>query len=83
MQGQGFDVRLANTVAIKQYERIKHTNDATDARYLAQLLRLGILLEGHIYPKAQRGIRNLLHRRLLLVRQQVTRLQSLIARHSK
>jgi len=85
LQDQGFDVRLANTVAIKQYEGIKHTNDATDARYLAQLLRLGILPEGHIYPKAQRAVRVLLRRRLLLVRQRVTQhlsLQSLIARHS-
>jgi len=85
LQAQGYDVRLANTVAIKQYEGIKHTNDATDARYLAQLLRLGILPEGYIYPKQQRAIRDLLRRRLLLVRQRVTQhlsLQSLIARHS-
>lgn len=85
LQDQGFDVRLANTVAIKQYEGIKHTNDATDARYLAQLLRLGILPEGHIYPKQQRAVRDLLRRRLLLVRQRVQQhlsLQSLIARHS-
>jgi len=85
LQDEGFDVRLANTVAIKQYEGIKHTNDATDARYLAQLLRLGILPEGHIYPKEQRAVRDMLRRRLLLVRQRVTQhlsLQSLIARHS-
>lgn len=82
---QGFDVRLANTVAIKQYEGIKHTNDSSDARYLAQLLRLGILPEGHVYPREQRAVRDLLRRRLLLVRQRVTQhlsLQSLIARHS-
>ena len=66
---KGFDVRLANTAAIVQYNGIKHTNDLTDARYLAHLLRLGILPEGHIYPKAQRAIRDLLRRRLLLVRQ--------------
>lgn len=85
LQESGFDVRLANTVAIKQYEGIKHTNDASDARYLAQLLRLGILPEGHIYPKEQRAIRDLLRRRLLLVHQRVSQhlsLQSLIARHS-
>ena len=84
LKDQGFDVRLANTVAIKQYEGIKHTNDATDARFLAQLLRLGILPEGHIYPREQRAVRDLLRRRLLLVQQRVTQhlsLQSLIARH--
>jgi len=85
LQDEGFDVRLANTVAIKQYEGIKHTNDASDARYLAQLLRLGILPEGHIYPRDQRAVRDLLRRRLLLVHQRVSQhlsLQSLIARHS-
>lgn len=85
LKDQGYDVRLANTVAIKQYEGIKHTNDASDARYLAQLLRLNILPEGPIYPREQRAIRDLLRRRSLLVRQRVTQhlsLQSLIARHS-
>lgn len=85
LQDEGFDVRLANTIAIKQYEGIKHTNDASDARYLAQLLRLGILPEGHVYPREQRAVRDLLRRRLLLVQQRVTQhlsLQSLIARHS-
>ena len=85
LEDQGYDVRLANTVAIKQYEGIKHTNDASDARYLAQLLRLNILPEGHINPREQRAIRDLLRRRSLLVRQRVTQhlsLQSLIARHS-
>ena len=51
----GYDVRLANTVAIKQYSGIKHTDDNTDARHLTHLLRLGILPVGHIYPKAERG----------------------------
>jgi len=81
----GFDVRLANTVAIQQYNGIKHTNDQTDARYLAHLLRLGILPEGHIYPKEQRSVRDLLRRRLLLVQQRTLQhlsLQSLIARHT-
>ena len=82
---QGFDVRLANTAAIQQYNGIKHTNDQTDARYLAHLLRLGILPEGHVYPKEQRATRDLLRRRLLLVRQKTLQhlsLQSLIARHT-
>jgi transposase len=81
----GFDVRLANTTAVVQYNGIKHTNDQTDARFLAHLLRLGILPEGHIYPKEQRYIRDLLRRRLLLVQQKVLQhlsLQSLICRHT-
>lgn len=81
----GFDVRLANTVAIQQYNGIKYTNDETDARFLAHLLRLGILPQGHIYARACRGVRDLLRRRALLVRQRVTQhlsLQSLVARHT-
>lgn len=81
----GFPVHLANTLAIQQYSGIKYTNDATDARYLAHLLRLGILPTGYIYPKAMRAIRDLLRRRLLLVKQrtaQTLSLQSMIARHS-
>jgi transposase len=81
----GLDVRLANTAAIRQYDGIKHTNDQTDARYLAHLLRLGILPEGHVYPREQRCVRDLLRRRLLLVQQKTLQhlsLQSLIARHT-
>lgn len=78
----GYDVRLANTLAIQQYNGIKYTDDASDARFLAQLLRLGILPEGYIYPAAQRSTRDLLRRRLLLVQQRRTQymsLQSMIA----
>ncbi|MGI9570101.1 MAG: IS110 family transposase, partial [Desulfobulbia bacterium] len=45
-----YDVRLANTVALKQYSGLKYTDDRTDARYLAHVFRLGILPEGTIYP---------------------------------
>ena len=44
----GFAVHLANHAAIKQYEGMKHTGDRHDARWLAHLLRLGILSEGYI-----------------------------------
>ena len=62
----GYPVHLANTLAIQQYNGIKHTNDATDARYLAHLLRLGILPTGYIYPKAMREVRDLLRRPFML-----------------
>ena len=51
---KGYPVHLANTLAIQQYNSIKYTNDATDARCLAHLLRLKILPTGYIYPKALR-----------------------------
>lgn len=64
----GFDVKLANTAAIRQYEGLKHTEDHYDAFFLAHLLRLGILPTGHIYPRAQRAVRDLMRRRMSLVR---------------
>lgn len=81
----GFEVRLAHTSAMPQYAGLKYSNDFSDARQLAHLLRLGILPTGYIYPKQERGLRDLLRRRLLLVRQRTLHhlsLQSLIARHS-
>ena len=39
----GHKLHLANTAAIQQYEGLKYTDDPYDARWLAHLLRLGIL----------------------------------------
>ena len=83
LMGAGHTVHLANTAAIGQYKGLKHTDDRHDARWLAHLLRLGLLREGHIYPKAQRGVRDLLRKRSQLVRQRTANLlsvQNLIAR---
>jgi transposase len=46
----GYRVHLANPAAIQQYNGLKYTDDHSDARWLAHLLRLGVLLEGYIYP---------------------------------
>ena len=81
----GFPVHLAHTGAVPQYAGLKYTNDHSDARHLAHLLRLGLLPEGYIHPKGHRAVRDLLRRRLLLVRQKTVHhlsLQSLIARHT-
>ena len=59
LQAAGYDVRLANTSAIQQYEGLKYSDDDSDARWLASLLRLGLLPEGHIYPKEERPVRDL------------------------
>lgn len=79
LKAKGYPVRLANTAAIKQYEGLKHGNDDSDAFHLAQLLRLGILPEGYIYPREQRPLRDLLRRRFQLVRQSVELMQSVQA----
>lgn len=65
----GYRVHLANTAAIVQYSGLKYSDDDTDAAWLAKLLRLGLLPEGYIYPKAERAVRDLLRRRQRLVQQ--------------
>jgi transposase len=63
---------------------LKFTNDDSDARWLAKLLRLGVLPEGYIYPKEERAVRDLLRKRSQLVRQRTANLlsvQNLLARN--
>ena len=76
LQDHGFDVQLVNTAAVKQYDGLKYSGDHHDAFHLAHLMRLGILPTGYIYPKEQRAIRDLLRRRLSLVRTASTQLIS-------
>ena len=71
LMDRGHQVKLVNTAAVRQYEGLKSTDDRHDARWLAHLLRLGILPTGHIYPREDRAIRDLLRRRSKLVRQKV------------
>jgi transposase len=69
-------VHLANTAAIQQYEGLKYTDDDSDARWLAHLLRLGVLPQGYIYPKEERAVRDLLRKRSQLVHQKTANLLS-------
>ena len=74
---------LANPAAIKQYEGLKHSDDQHDAFFLAQLLILGILPQGYIYPKKDRPVRDLARKRMFLVQHKtahILSLQSLIQR---
>jgi len=68
----GYTVKLVNTAAVQTYDGLKHTDDKDDARWLAHLLRLGILPTGYIYPKEERAVRDLLRKRSQLVRQSTT-----------
>jgi len=70
----GYRVHLANTAAIPSYAGIKHTDDEHDARWLAHLLRLDILPEGYIYPREARAVRDLMRRRMQLVRTRTSQL---------
>jgi len=81
---QGYKLHLANPVAFQQYRGIKFTDDKHDAFFLARMLRLGILPEGYIYPKEERQVRDLLRKRLMLVRQRsqhILSFQSLVNRN--
>jgi transposase len=64
----GHEVKLANPSAIKKYDGLKHRGDQADARYLAHLLRLGILPTGAVLPKELRATRDLARKRMQLVR---------------
>src|SRR6266705_5425422 len=74
---KGYKVHLANTAAIQQYEGLKYTDDRSDARWLAHVLRLGVFPQGYIYPKAERAVRDLLRKRSQLVRQKTANLLSI------
>lgn len=72
-----YPVHLANPAGIQQYRGLKHSDDKHDAFWLAQLLRLGILPEGYIYPKAERPVRDLLRKRGHLVKLRTSLINSL------
>ena len=81
----GYRVHLANTTAIKKYEGLKYSGDFADAAYLAQLLRLGLLPEGYIYPREERAARDLARKRMQLVRcctAQTLAIENILARQT-
>ena len=44
-------MHLANPAAIQQYSGLKYTDDHSDARWLAHLLRLGVFQKGISTPR--------------------------------
>ncbi len=73
----GYQLHLAHPAAIKKYEGLKHSGDFADAAYLAHLLRLGLLAEGYIYPREERGVRDLARKRMQLVRYRTAQILSI------
>jgi transposase len=81
----GYQVHLANPAAIKKYTGLKFADDQHDAFWLAEMLRLGILPEGYIYPKEDRPVRDLLRKRMHLVRLRtslIVSLQNILCRNN-
>jgi transposase len=81
----GYRVQLAHPAAMQQYSGLKYTDDQSDARWLAHVLRLGVLPAGYISPKAERAVRDVLRKRAHLVRHHTANLrsvQTLLARHT-
>lgn len=76
LQKAGYPAQMVNTLAVPQYAGLKHGDDDSDARHLADLMRLGLLPTAYIYPREQRPLRDLMRRRMLLVQQSVRLLQS-------
>ncbi|MGO9568913.1 MAG: IS110 family transposase [Desulfomonilaceae bacterium] len=77
MMGAGYKVHLANPTAIQKYSGMKHSDDNSDAVWLAEMLRLGILPEGYIYPREERSVRDLLRKRTHLVKLRTSLINSL------
>lgn len=80
---EGYKVHLANPSKIQKYSGLKYADDEDDALWLAEMLRLGILPEGYIYPKEDRPIRDLLRKRGHLVKLRtslIVSLQNIISR---
>jgi transposase len=85
LMAAGYRVHLAHPSAIKKYEGLKYSGDFADARYLGHLLRLGLLAEGYIYPREERGARDLARKRMQLVRYrsaQVLSIENILARQT-
>ena len=85
LMAMGYPCHLANPAGIQQYKGLKYSSDKDDAYWLAQMLQMGILPEGYIYPKEERPVRDLLRTRSKLISHQVSltlSLQNLIARES-
>jgi transposase len=85
LREQGYRVKLANPAKFEKYNDLKYTDDKTDTFFLTEMERLNILPTGHIYPREERGLRDLLRRRMLFVQQKTSHIlsfQSLISRQT-
>ena len=83
LSDHGYSTQLVNTAKVEQYSGLKYADDQHDAFWLAHLMRLGILPTGYICPREIREVRDLLRKRLGLVRERarnLTSVQNILAR---
>jgi len=64
----GYEVHLAHTLGLWMITGAKVKTDRRDAYALAKLLRAGMIPEAYIYPRETRPLRDLIRRRLRVVR---------------
>jgi transposase len=76
LRAQGYPIDLANPAKIESYNGLKHVDDTDDAFHLAELQRLKILPQAHVYDPKLRPVRDLLRRRTNLVHQRTALLLS-------
>ncbi len=85
LSDHGYPICLSNPAKTDAYTGLKRTDDQSDAFWIAELLRLGILPQAYIYPKEQRPLRDLLRRRGMMVAQRTQlslSMQSMITRQT-
>lgn len=67
-QAEGLPFVLGHALAMTAMQVGKTKNDRLDSRDIAKLLRAGMIPMAYVYPKAMRGTRDLLRRRMQCVR---------------
>ena len=77
LEDLGYQVLLAKPAELAQYNGLKHADDQSDAFFLAELLRLGILPTGYVCERKLRAVRDLLRRRAGLVAKRTALILSL------
>jgi len=83
LQDAGYNVALAHATEMTQYNGLKHTDDKSDAFFVAELLRLNILPTGYICDRKWRSTRDMLRRRMALVQKRTSLMLSLKSLHAR
>ncbi|MCX6355178.1 MAG: IS110 family transposase [Candidatus Aureabacteria bacterium] len=85
LQAQRYPTKLANPARMQENIGLKNASDRTDTLFLAKQDAMGVLPQAYIYPKEERPVRDLMRRRMRLVRNRTGEwlsLETLVARHS-